>query len=87
MAKFDNDSGMCHILMWEVWKQKLELSAVQSWDRSRIVEKSAIMKKLFSKIEQPQSSGYAGKVVAIGRQMVTIDELIAEGESQSISKI
>ena len=42
------------------------------------------MKKFFSKFdatfEQPQSN-FIGKVFNVGRQTVTVDEMIAEGES------
>ena len=42
------------------------------------------MKKFFSKFdttfEQPQAN-FIGKVFNIGRQTVTVDEMIAEGES------
>ena len=42
------------------------------------------MKKFFSKFdatfEQPQAN-FIGKVFNVGRQTVTVDEMIAEGES------
>lgn len=56
------------------------------------------MKKIFSKFEKNEkleptsgghhrdasTTGYVGKVFTVGRTQVTVEDILAEGESQSI---
>lgn len=50
------------------------------------------MKKLFSKIEtkidntSKESSSYIGKVFTVGRQSVTVEDVLAEGDYKTDSK-